>query len=133
MGENIFLPKQCVPFCEFFLVSVWYAYVHMVIMLGKRSRDERVSCFPALSGGFQMLPSARLQLLPDTCHVVSCISHMVSATLSPPFPFPSVLIGVPGTAPPPGQAEVSSSSLASGATAAGLLSPSCAPGSHPCN
>lgn len=40
VGENIFLPKQRVPFCEFFLVSVWYAYVHMIIILDKRNWNE---------------------------------------------------------------------------------------------
>ena len=94
MGENIFLPKHCVPFCEFFLVTVWYTNVHMFIILDKRNREGSVSCFPALSG-LEMLPSGQHQLLQDACHVVFCTSYTVSATLCPPFPSPSTLISTP--------------------------------------
>ena len=94
MGENIFLPKHCVPFCEFFLVTVWYTNVHVFIILDKRNRDERASCFPALSG-LQMLPSGQHQLLQDACHVVFCTSYTISATLCPPFPSPSTPISTP--------------------------------------
>lgn len=103
VGENIFLPKHCVPFCEFFLVTVWYANVHVLIIMDKIGM--RVSCFPALSG-LQTLPSGQQQLQ-DACHVVSCTSHRVSATFSTPFPpsfpSPSALISVPWrpTAPRP--------------------------------
>lgn len=81
VGENIFLPKRCVPFCEFFLVSVWYAYVHMMLVLDKRNRNERVSCFPALSDGLPALPSGSStfsEILAVWCPVL----HMWSL---PPF------------------------------------------------
>lgn len=100
MGENIFLPKHCVPFCEFFLVTVWYTNVHVFIILDKRNRDGSVSCFPALSG-LELLPSGQHHLLQDACHVVFCASYTVSATLCPPFPSPSTLISTPP--PPPRQ------------------------------
>lgn len=118
VGENIFLPKQCVPSCEFFLVTVWYAYVHVILVLDKRNRNERVSCFPALSGGFQTLPSGQQHLLRDPCRAVSCTSHVVSASLSPPFPPPPVPTVVPGATPPLGPAEVGTSCPASGVCAA---------------
>lgn len=86
-GGNIFLPKHCVPFCEFFLVTVWYANVHMLPLLDKRKRDERVLCFPAFVWTSHVTTWAA-PVPPERLPRRVCTAHPISATLPPPHPVP---------------------------------------------
>lgn len=120
VGENIFLPKRCVPFCEFFLVSVWYAYVHLywIKEIGMKDSHAFLPCLmdcqcshPAAA------PSPRYSLcgvLYFTCGL--CLPFF-------PVPSPSAQTVVPGTPLPLGPAEVASSCPASGVSAAGAAQP----------
>lgn len=77
----------------------------LLIILAKRNREERISCFPALSGGLEIsaAPISPRYLPCGVLNFTYCLCH-----LSPPLPYPPVLISVPGSPAPLRPAEAPS-------------------------
>lgn len=96
VGEKYIFTQTMCALLWVLSVRVCCAYVHTTLVLDKRKRNGRVSCFPALSAGLPTLPAGQRHLLRDHCLVVSCPSRVAAASLPPPSPSVHTVVPGPG-------------------------------------